>query len=172
LLGAGIAAVLLGTLWGSVSLTLVLAIQALAMGDGGVTALGANVLNMAIVGVVAGSAARAAYRNKNEVAAASAAGFVSTFAASAACAAELAISGVGSLRDSAGSIVAPHLLVALAEGMFTAALVWATARRSEPSGRRIAWAPLVAAAVIVAALVPMASSQPDTLEATLETHSK
>src|SRR5262249_36982128 len=140
--------------------------------DGGTTALGANVLNMSIIGVLSASAVRASFRGKRATAAAFAAGLASTLAASAACAAELAISGVGSFGELAGSIVAPHLLGGLAEGAFTAALVWAVAYRSEPAARRVAWAPLAAAALVVAALLPAASSQPDTLEATLETHAK
>jgi cobalt/nickel transport system permease protein len=172
LLGAGMAALLLGPAWGCLSVALVLAVQALAMGDGGVAALGANTLNMSIIGVLAACLVQAAFRGKHLVAAAFAAGFVSTVAASAACAVELAISGVAPLGELFGSIVAPHALVGLAEGAFTAALVWAAAYRSEPGASRIAWAPLAAAAVVVAALVPMASSQPDTLEATLETHAK
>jgi cobalt/nickel transport system permease protein len=172
LLGAGIAAVLLGPVWGCLALASVLAVQALAMGDGGVTVMGANILNMAVIGVLAGSAAQRFLGRTHAVAAAFAAGFVSTLFASAACAAELAISGVGSFGELTGSIVAPHVLIGLAEGVFTAAMVWAVAYRGEPNARRIAWAPLAAAAVVVAALVPMASSQPDTLEATLETHAK
>jgi cobalt/nickel transport system permease protein len=172
LLGAGVAALLLGPVWGCVSLGFVLAVQALAMGDGGVTALGANTLNMSIIGVLAACAAQAAFRGKQVVAAALVAGFVSTVAASAACAVELAISGVGSLGELASGLITPHLFVGLVEGVFTAAIVWAAAYRGEPAARRIAWAPLAAVALVVAALVPVASSQPDALEATLETHAK
>jgi cobalt/nickel transport system permease protein len=172
LLGAGIGALLLGPAWGCVCLALVLAVQAVMLGDGGVTALGANMLNMSVIGVLSACGARMLLRRTNTLAAAFAAGFVSTVAASAACAVELAISGVAPLGDLAGAIVGPHLVVGLVEGAFTAAIVWAAAYRSEPNARRIAWVPVAAAALVVAALVPVASSQPDTLETTLETYAK
>jgi cobalt/nickel transport system permease protein len=172
LLGAGIAALLLGPAWGCACLALVLAVQAVVLGDGGVTALGANIVNMSIVGVMAGCGAQATLRRTNTSAAAFAAGFVSTVAASAACAVELAMSGVAPLGELVGSIVGPHFLVGLVEGAFTAAIVWAAAYRGESNARRVAWVPVAAAALVIAALVPVASSQPDTLEATLETHAK
>ncbi len=50
LIGAALAAILLGPYAMILIITVVLIIQALLFGDGGVTALGLNVLNMAIVG--------------------------------------------------------------------------------------------------------------------------
>src|SRR5438552_1157797 len=48
--GVGIAAIVLG-LWGSIlAISIALMIQAVFFGDGGITALGANCFNMAIVG--------------------------------------------------------------------------------------------------------------------------
>ncbi len=49
LVGAALAAVLLGPYAAVVILTIVLVVQAFLFGDGGVTALGLNILNMAIV---------------------------------------------------------------------------------------------------------------------------
>lgn len=49
LLGGALAAVLLGPATGAVVVTVVVIVQALAFADGGLTALGYNVLNMAIV---------------------------------------------------------------------------------------------------------------------------
>ncbi len=50
LIGAALAAILLGPYAMILIMTVVLIIQALLFGDGGVTALGLNILNMAIVG--------------------------------------------------------------------------------------------------------------------------
>ncbi len=50
LIGAALAAILLGPYAMVLIITVVLIIQALLFGDGGVTALGLNILNMAIVG--------------------------------------------------------------------------------------------------------------------------
>jgi cobalt/nickel transport system permease protein len=52
-LGAALAAILLGPWLGSLVLAVVLAGQALVFADGGVTALGANVLNMGVLGALA-----------------------------------------------------------------------------------------------------------------------
>ena len=57
LLGGALAAVLLGPSMGALVVTVVVAVQALAFADGGVTALGYNVLNMAIVTAFGGYAA-------------------------------------------------------------------------------------------------------------------
>jgi len=51
LLGGPILAIALGPYAGLISMTLILFIQALLFGDGGITTLGANVLNMGVVGV-------------------------------------------------------------------------------------------------------------------------
>jgi cobalt/nickel transport system permease protein len=54
LLGAALLAITLGPAAASIVMTAILAIQALVFQDGGVLALGANVLNMAVLGVAAG----------------------------------------------------------------------------------------------------------------------
>ncbi|MEM3736798.1 MAG: energy-coupling factor ABC transporter permease [Candidatus Bathyarchaeia archaeon] len=51
LLGGPIVAITLGPYAGVISMTLILLIQALMFGDGGITTFGANVLNMGVVGV-------------------------------------------------------------------------------------------------------------------------
>jgi cobalt/nickel transport system permease protein len=51
LLGGATIGLILGPFAGCISVTIILVLQALLFGDGGLTALGANVLNMAIIGV-------------------------------------------------------------------------------------------------------------------------
>lgn len=51
LLGGATIGLILGPFAGCLSVTIILVLQALLFGDGGLTALGANVLNMAIIGV-------------------------------------------------------------------------------------------------------------------------
>jgi cobalt/nickel transport system permease protein len=57
LLGGALAAILLGPAVGALVVTVVVAVQALAFADGGLTALGYNVLNMAVVTAFGGWAA-------------------------------------------------------------------------------------------------------------------
>lgn len=52
--GGALAGILLGPLYGSVTLGLVVTIQCLVFHDGGITALGANLVNMAIIDVLVG----------------------------------------------------------------------------------------------------------------------
>jgi cobalt/nickel transport system permease protein len=51
LLGAAVIALILGPFAGCISMTIILVLQALLFGDGGITTLGANVLNMAVIAV-------------------------------------------------------------------------------------------------------------------------
>jgi cobalt/nickel transport system permease protein len=51
LLGSTTIGLILGPFAGCISITIILVLQALLFGDGGLTALGANVLNMGIIGV-------------------------------------------------------------------------------------------------------------------------
>ncbi|MCW4001466.1 MAG: energy-coupling factor ABC transporter permease [Candidatus Bathyarchaeota archaeon] len=51
LLGGAAIGLILGPFAGCISMTIILVLQALLFGDGGLTALGANVLNMGVIGV-------------------------------------------------------------------------------------------------------------------------
>ena len=55
LLGGALAAILLGPFAGSVTLACVLVFQCLLFQDGGITALGANIFNMALGGTLGGT---------------------------------------------------------------------------------------------------------------------
>lgn len=96
-IGVGIAAIVLG-LWGSiVSISVALIIQAFLFGDGGITAIGANCFNMAIVGSLVAYAAyrlisgNAAVDSSRRVAAAGIAGYLAINAAALAAAIEFGI---------------------------------------------------------------------------------
>jgi cobalt/nickel transport system permease protein len=51
LLGAAVIGLILGPFAGLISMTIILVLQALLFGDGGIVSLGANVLNMGVIGV-------------------------------------------------------------------------------------------------------------------------
>lgn len=51
LLGAAVIGLILGPFAGLISMTIILTLQAFLFGDGGITTLGANVLNMGVIGV-------------------------------------------------------------------------------------------------------------------------
>jgi cobalt/nickel transport system permease protein len=137
-LGAALAAILLGPWLACVVMSVVLVTQSFVFADGGVTALGANVLNMGVIGalVVGGLmvAARAALpRTRGAFLAVSAIGaWLAVMAGAAATSAELAISGTVPLGTVLPAMLAVHALIGIGEGVITAAAVSAVlASRSD-----------------------------------------
>lgn len=99
LIGAALLAILVGPLMAVIGMTVVLTIQALMFGDGGITAFGVNATNMALVAPLTGWAVYTLMRpilegagKAGESIAVAAAAWSSVFVASAACAAQLAVS--------------------------------------------------------------------------------
>jgi len=183
LVGAVLAAVLLGPSAAIVVLTAVLMVQALLFADGGLLALGANVLNMAIVGVLSGHAAfrvleRSLPGERGFLTAVAFASWLSTLLAAVACAAELATSGVAPWGLVFPAMAGVHMVIGLGEALITS-LVVAAILRTRPellAGRtitreaRLPRARLPVALALAAAMglvlfgVPLASTRPDGLE--------
>lgn len=128
-LGALMLAVLLGPLTSCLVMSVVLTIQCLGFADGGLDALGANILNM---GVVAGSASYFVFvffrkllpnsRMGFSVSLAIAAWF-SVVSSSAFCAIELWLSGRFALALALPMMVGIHALIGLGEAAVTVAVV-------------------------------------------------
>lgn len=140
LLGGALAAILVGPYTGAMCIALVLIVQALLFADGGVTALGANITNMAVIGVAAGYGAgvllHTLVRRRAQVSV-TAVGVIAFFAAlvGTVCAAmgfllEYAIGGAA--PASLGAVLAylggTHALIGVGEGVITALTVVAVAR--------------------------------------------
>jgi cobalt/nickel transport system permease protein len=128
LIGGVLAAVLLGPSGGALVITIVLVVQCLIFQDGGLTALGANVINMALVGSVFGyyvyRTVRAGSADKGRVITAVAiASWLSVVAASAVCAVELALSGTVPLRVALPAMVSIHCLIGFGEAVITCLVV-------------------------------------------------
>jgi cobalt/nickel transport system permease protein len=140
LIGATMAAVLLGPAVASLMLATVLVIQCLLYADGGLYAMGANVFNMGLVAPLVGYGVyRAIARSKDagsvHAVGAFVAAWASVVAASACASAELVLSG-----QSAGivfpAMLSLHALIGVGEGLITVAaleLVWQTRRELAPS---------------------------------------
>jgi cobalt/nickel transport system permease protein len=135
LLGGALVAILVGPWVGSLCIAIVLAVQALLFADGGLTALGTNIVNMALVGVFAGYAVAVALRplarrgRGGLVATAFVAALVNTVVAALAFVLEYAIGGAGgaSLGTVFTLMVGLHVLIGIGEGVITAATVGAVA---------------------------------------------
>jgi cobalt/nickel transport system permease protein len=137
-LGAALAAILLGPWLACVVMSVVLVTQSFVFADGGVTALGANVLNMGVIGalLVGGLmvAARAALpRTRCAFLAVSAIGaWLAVMAGAAAASVELAVSGTVPLGTVLPAMLGVHALIGIGEGVITAAAVSAVlASRSD-----------------------------------------
>lgn len=131
LIGGALAAILVGPATAVLSMTVVLSVQALVFADGGLSALGLNVVNLA---VVAPLVAYAVFRGLMRVlpgtrtgvaAAAFAAGLVSVLAAAAAFSIEFALGGTAAVDPAAVAVAmtAVHAVIGLMEGVITALVV-------------------------------------------------
>jgi cobalt/nickel transport system permease protein len=128
-LGATLAAVLLGPWLASLVMAVVIAVQAFAFADGGISALGANVLNMGVLGaLVAGLVVAAAMKLLPHTRGAflSVVGVVSWLAVmvgAGATSVELAASDTIPLATSLPAMLGVHALIGIGEALITVAAV-------------------------------------------------
>ncbi len=127
MVGAGLVGAILGPSLGFVSMMLVLIIQCFVFGDGGISALGANALNMAIIGVLSGYVVYKGFRKLlsksgyNIFLAGFMAGWLSLTLSGFACGVEIGISQYFGLNLS---VTVPimftwHLVLGIVEGILT-----------------------------------------------------
>ena len=133
LIGAVLTAALLGPSAAVVVISAVLIVQCLMFADGGLSALGANVFNMGVLGGVGGWAiyhavSRAVKGLFGRVLAAAFAAWCSTVLASVACAGELAASGTVAWSVALPAMAGVHMLIGVGEGLITALVLAAIAR--------------------------------------------
>jgi cobalt/nickel transport system permease protein len=182
LVGAAIATILLGPWAAVVVLTCVVGVQALIFQDGGLLALGANIFNMAVVGV---TVSYFTYRTVQKLvggrswgvfAGGFAAGWLSVFIAALACALQLALSGTSPANLAVPAMGGIHALIGIGEGLITVgALAFLQATRRDlvhnpggqtvqPAGGRVVWVAGLLIALALAVASPLASTHPDGLE--------
>jgi cobalt/nickel transport system permease protein len=193
LLGGALAAILLGPSLGIVVVAVVVIVQALIFADGGVTALGLNVLNMAVItapvgwGVFRGVLKLVPKTTSSAVLATMAAAWVSMIISSTAFSFEYALGGQGGVAP--GSVFAAmtgvHAVIGIGEGLISSMVVGAVlavrpdlvlgttdlglVRTSTTPSRGavggFVGAGLVGALLLVLVVAPLASPDPDGLEA-------
>jgi cobalt/nickel transport system permease protein len=135
LLGGALVAILVGPWVGSLCIAIVLVVQALLFADGGLTTLGANITNMALISVFVGYGVAMALRGLARrsraglVATAFVAALVGTVGASLGFVVEYAVGGAAgaSLGTVFTLMVGLHVLIGIGEGVITAATVGAVA---------------------------------------------
>ncbi len=134
LLGGTLAGVLLGPWAGSLVMSIVFMVQALIFQDGGIIALGANILNMGLMGTFGGYYLFRTVRNlvdrqqfghqlKGLVIGTAIASWSTVVIASALVAVELAISGTVPLAVGLTSMVGWHVMIGLGEALVTVSTV-------------------------------------------------
>ena len=135
--GSGLAGIMLGPKLGFMVMFLVLLIQCVLFHDGGITTLGANVLNMGIIGVVSGyTIFKALYSLRpsrlSRLIASFIAGWLSMTLAGAACGIEIGVSPLFgfNLNVTLPIMVSWHAALGLIEGAITALVVDYVASRS------------------------------------------
>lgn len=172
LLGGALLAYTLGPASASLVMTAILAIQALVFQDGGVLALGPNVVNMALVGVWVSSAIFRAWGGTRTAAFSGAA--LSVIASAVLAVVELLASGVSIPGPVLGLSMSLFVLSGLIEGAITLVALESierlrpgAVRRTAPSGRIIT-AIAVASLLIACIGVLFASSLPDGFESLAE----
>lgn len=133
LLGGALAAILIGPFTGVLAVSIVLMVQALLFADGGLTALGLNIVNMAFVTVLVAwptfrLLARVLPRTRRSwIVAAFIAAFLSVPLSAVAFTVEYAIGGAGTYSVSTvlAAMVGTHVLIGIGEGLITALTVGA-----------------------------------------------
>jgi cobalt/nickel transport system permease protein len=180
LLGATLATALLGPWPAIVVMTCVVSVQALIFQDGGLLALGANIFNMAVVGVAVSYFAFQTLqklvggRSWGLFAAGFGAAWLAVVVAALATALELAVSGTSPANVSIPAMGIVHMLIGAGEGLITVgALAFLRAARPDLLRRgavagatagRVVWVVGLVIALALAVLSPLASSYPDGLE--------
>ncbi|MCC6683295.1 MAG: PDGLE domain-containing protein [Phycisphaeraceae bacterium] len=190
LIGGTLTAVLLGPSAAVVVISAVLIVQCFLFADGGVTALGANIFNMAVIGGVVGwliyRGIRMLLPRKPDdlfatLLAAMVAAWCSTVLASVFCAAQLAASGTVAWKLALLAMAGVHMLIGVGEGLITAAALAAVAatrpellaNQKFSIKNQKSLAPLLAYGLIISLALamfvsPFASSWPDGLDRTAE----
>ena len=184
LLGGVLAAVLLGPWAGAAVIGAVLLVQCFLFGDGGLTALGANFVNMGLIGSVVGYAIYEPIRRgiggrRGILLGSMIAAWFSVILASGAFAVELAATGRGwAFLDVLGWMTLVHSAIGLGEALITGMVVRfllltrpdliETEGKADDSAPvrwgRLALAGLGISLAVAIFLGPMASERPDGLE--------
>jgi cobalt/nickel transport system permease protein len=179
LMGAAIAMILMGPWAAILIMTSVVSIQALVFQDGGLLVLGANIFNMAIVGV---AVAYMAYRTVIMIAGKKkvgvlVAGFIAAWLSieitALSVAIQLAISNTSPANLAIPAMAGVHALIGIGEGLITVgALAFLLSARPDllqlsetpQVGSKMVWLVglLVALTLVIAS--PLASTNPDGLE--------
>ncbi|MEK7440395.1 MAG: energy-coupling factor ABC transporter permease [Chloroflexota bacterium] len=180
LLGGVLAAIILGPWAAVLIMASVVGVQAILFQDGGITALGFNIVNM---GVITSFTGHFVYQQLKKIfgegrnsiwIAGAVGGWLSMMIGAVAAGIELAISGTSPLNVALPAMAIVHAVLGIIEAVITVGaltFIYSTRRdllaigESAPAQTSAAWVGIgLAVALVVAALSPLASPDPDGLE--------
>jgi len=191
LVGGVLAARLLGPWAGCLAITLVLFVQKFLFNDGGLLALGPNILHMAVIGSLGGYAIQTGIARlggdtiRARVIGVVVASWLTVMLAAVLCSMEFAISHSDTPDFQPGRFLALmmlfHALIGVGESLISGGIVRFVASRrpdllhtapssipTESAWRRKVVLGLAVAFCVAAALAPLASTSPDGLETAIE----
>jgi cobalt/nickel transport system permease protein len=130
-LGGTTVSMILGPYAGLISMTITLIIQAIALGDGGLTSFGANVFNMAVIGALSFFIVRAVllrgFSTKRLALGVFAASFISNFCTALAVGLEIGlfpmVGNLGGVGVTVSSMLVWYVPTGVVEGIVASALV-------------------------------------------------
>jgi cobalt/nickel transport system permease protein len=126
LVGGALAAIVLGSPFAAVFiLTLVLIVQGVLFGDGGITTMGANIINMGVIGGFVGFYSFKGLMSvtKNVNISAFSAAWLACFIPALAAAVEMFIAGTFPLREGLIAMGLYHALIGIIEGLVTVIVI-------------------------------------------------
>ncbi|MDR1422546.1 MAG: energy-coupling factor ABC transporter permease [Coriobacteriales bacterium] len=126
--GGALAGLLLGTWPGVVVMAAVLLVQALFFGDGGITTLGANIVNMGIIGALVAPFVyqlfqRVSSSSLSKILGAALGAFLAVVLSSAVVAIELWASGSAQFFAALTAMVSWHTLIGIGEAIITGGII-------------------------------------------------
>lgn len=180
LLGATLAAIVMGPWAAVLIMTSVIGLQAVLFQDGGLLALGFNIVNMGIMGAFTGYLVyrivrRVMGEGRSSLIVAGALGaWISVMLGALATTLELVVSGTTSLNVTLPAMAGVHALIGVGEALITTgALVFVSSTRPDllrtgaaaPGARSAGWVGVgLAIALALALFSPLANPNPDGLE--------
>ena len=183
LLGGALAVIVLGPSLGVICISIVVVIQSLLFADGGLSALGVNVLNMAIITSLTGWFTITLWKKIfgesqfTLISGSVIAGLLSVVFSSIAFVLEYAIGGTVSvpLGNVLIAMISTHLLIGLGEGIITALivslllrvrsdLVYVNSKKNKSNTLSTSYGVLIALILSLTLVTTYASSSPDGLE--------
>ena len=187
LLGGALAVIVLGPSLGIICISIVVVIQSLLFADGGLSALGVNLLNMAVVTSLIGWITISTWKKlfgesySSTISGSFIAGLLSVVFSSIAFVLEYSLGGTVAvpLGSVLIAMVSSHLLIGIGEGIITALIVSLLLRvrsdlvyvnkNTEQSNKVTSFYGLFILLILVLTLItPYASSSPDGLESVAE----